>query len=407
LQNKKVNKYSLLAHIYFFFNSVLLPKGLLYTTILSPLFFFNVLKQKRKTYLLPFSCFLLVFDVIHLFYGVDVRSFIVSNALFIFTYFSVIAFYHFINNYQRLGKLFRQILVFNAVMVLIALPFFFVPKPYREYFWYINTLTQGLDDFPRLALFTYEASYYALLLIPILYYYVLKFFFNSIGHNKWLTLLMVLVPMLLSLSFGVLGITLITLLFMLLFFSRRLFRYKRPFVIFCVAAFAVLAGFIFLTIYFPGNALFVRIAHVVAGTDTSANGRTTDSFGLAWRIIGLKSILFGAGLGQIKVMAIEVIHTYYRYWGELGRYDIPNAMGETLAIFGVAGVIIRLLLEVWLFFKTKVYSNYYRLALFLFIFMYQFTGSFITNIVEYVIWIFAFSQVFKQFDISPKPNRHV
>jgi hypothetical protein len=74
-------------------------------------------------------------------------------------------------------------------------------------------------------------------------------------------------------------------------------------------------------------------------------------------------------------------------------------MGETLAIFGLAGVVLRLFLEFFLFFKTRVYSNYYRLALFIFVFIYQFTGSFITNIVEYVIWILAFSTVLNQFNI--------
>ncbi|MGZ5135232.1 MAG: hypothetical protein ACXWCG_08785, partial [Flavitalea sp.] len=51
------------------------------------------------------------------------------------------------------------------------------------------------------------------------------------------------------------------------------------------------------------------------------------------------------------------------------------------------------------FFKTKVWSNYYRLSLFLFIFIYQFTGSYLTNIAEYVIWILAFHPgLFTEFD---------
>jgi hypothetical protein len=96
-----------------------------------------------------------------------------------------------------------------------------------------------------------------------------------------------------------------------------------------------------------------------------------------------------------------LVRTYYSYWGHLQRYDIPNTMGETLAIFGLSGVFFRLALEIYLYYKTKVSQNYYRLALFIFIFIYQFTGSYITNIVEYTIWLLAFSNVFPQFDLKP------
>lgn len=64
--------------------------------------------------------------------------------------------------------------------------------------------------------------------------------------------------------------------------------------------------------------------------------------------------------------------------------------------------LLALVFEWYLFFKTAVYKNYYRLALFIFVFIYQFTGSYITNIVEYVIWILAFSNAFPQFNINAK-----
>ncbi|HET9430639.1 MAG TPA: hypothetical protein VFO70_05650, partial [Chitinophagaceae bacterium] len=80
-------------------------------------------------------------------------------------------------------------------------------------------------------------------------------------------------------------------------------------------------------------------------------------------------------------------------------------MAETLAIFGWVGFWIKLLVELALFYFTKVWTNYYRLLLFFFIFIYQFTGSFITNMAEYVIWILAFTNVFKQFDSRLKVNR--
>jgi len=215
-------------------------------------------------------------------------------------------------------------------------------------------------------------------------------------------LLIVTLPMFMSLSFGVIGATIITILIMCLVFSHKLFKYKKPFLIMMLSIVTLTITFIVLFYFFPENVFFARLENIVNGKDTSTNGRTKDSFTMAWRIAGMKNLLFGAGLGQIKIMATAVVGKYYNYWGVLPRYDIPNAIGETMAIFGIVGVIIRIGLEIWLFFKTKVFTNYYRLALFIFVFIYQFTGSFITNIVEYVIWIFAFSNVFEQFTIKKK-----
>lgn len=306
------------------------------------------------------------------------------------------------NHYEQLSRLFRETLLINAALAAIAIPFFFAPLFYQQWFWYINKLTVGFDKFPRLALFTYEASYYSLLLIPVWYYYILKFSFNQIHHHKWITLLLITVPMIMSLSFGVIGATFFTAMILCIVFLRRLLKYKRAFWTISFALLVLIAALCLLFYFMPDNALFARLENIVSGKDTSTNGRVKDSFTMAWRIAGLKSLLFGAGLGQIKIMAVEVVGRYYNYWGVLPRYDIPNAMGETLAIFGIAGVVLRLFLETWLFFKTRVFSNYYRLSLFIFVFIYQFTGSFITNIVEYVIWILAFSDVFPQFEIRKR-----
>jgi hypothetical protein len=368
--------------------------------LLSPYFYLNLIRQRKKTYALPFGLFLSAYAIIHLYAGVDITSFLISNALFILTYFFTISFYHFVNGYDNLGKIFRQLLIFNAVLTALAIPFFFLPKSYQEIFWYINKLTKGVTEFPRLALFTYEASYYSLLLVPVIFYYLLKFFFNQIQHNKWLMLALVTVPMLLSMSFGVIGAIILTWLILSLVHLKKLYKKKRAFYITAGLILSVsLTAFIFW-FYFPANPFVIRIGNILAGSDTSAKGRTTDSFTMAWRLANERSLYFGAGLGQIKILIIELVGKYYKYWGVFPRYDIPNAMGETLAIFGFTGIFIKLFLEVWLFFKTKVFSNYYRFSLFLFIFIYQFTGSFITNIIEYVIWALAFSSVFPFFNVT-------
>ena len=369
------------------------------TYVLSPFFFLNQLIKKRKTQALKFFSLLIFYDAIHFYLGVDLKSFTLSNGLFMLTYFCVVAFWHFINSYSHLGRLYKQILVLNFFLMLMAIPFLFTQPQYQQWFWWINHLTKGITDFPRLKLFTYEASYYALLMVPVFYYYVFKFIFGTVQHHKYVTALMVFMPMILSMSFGVVGATLFTSIILCLVHHKKLLRYKRAFVLSSLVLFVLLVTVFIFIFFFPQHPIVVRTFNILQGNDTSANGRIWESYTAAWRIAGMKSFFFGAGLGQIKIQIVEVVHQYFNYWGNFPRYDIPNTMGETLAIFGITGVCLRIYLEIYLFSKTKVMSNYYRLALFIFAFIYQFTGSFITNIAEYTIWILAFSKVFEQFDV--------
>jgi len=125
----------------------------------------------------------------------------------------------------------------------------------------------------------------------------------------------------------------------------------------------------------------------------------TDAFILANKLLEKKNEFWGIGIGQIKIIGEATIRNYYLYYTDF-RVAIPNAVAETMAIFGWVGVSLRFLIEISLFFYTRVWTNYYRLLLFLFIFIYQFTGSFVTNVAEYVIWILAFTRTFQQFDIK-------
>jgi len=115
----------------------------------------------------------------------------------------------------------------------------------------------------------------------------------------------------------------------------------------------------------------------------------------------LKSLFWGSGLGQTKLLGGELWKEVYHQAYAMNEIAIPNAVAETLAVFGIVGVLIRLGLEIHFFLRTRVYNNHYRLALFIFMFIYQFTGSFIFNIAEYAIWILAFNNVFEEFD-KPK-----
>ncbi len=403
MQGKGIKlRHSLLAGLYFFFNSVGLKGGLLYTNLLTPFFYFWLLFKKKQPVLYPFFFFLIPFDVIHLFLGVDLKTFLVSNLLFLSTYIFVATFSYFITHYD-IRPVMKQLLVFNFILTLLAIPLYFTP--WKELVWYVNNFTLSVKELSRLSLFTFESSYYALLFVPVAFYYLLKVFFRQNKTAAFVILLMVALPLLLSLSLGVLAAMLLTFISLfVLDYKKILYRENYFFTISGSVALCCVVLLV-LFIFYPDNPVFVRVANILQGNDSSARGRIADSFSVAWRVAGERSIWFGAGLGQVKILVYDIVKKYFNHWGEMEVYRIPNSVAETLAIFGITGIVLRFSLIFYLFFKTRVLSNYYRTALFIFIFIYQFTGSFITNIAEYVIWALAFSHVFPQYNLQvPEPK---
>jgi hypothetical protein len=204
---------------------------------------------------------------------------------------------------------------------------------------------------------------------------------------------------------GVISSIFAALSVMSIFLFRYLLRKKRVWWVGIVVSGSVLFSLLLLVVFFPGNALFLRIGNIVTGHDTSGSGRTSNAFLLGGRILRLKNIFFGIGPGQIKVIGANIIKGFYNYPIDYNVVTIPNATAETLVIFGYIGIVLRFSAEIFLFFYTRVWTNYYRLLLFSFIFLYQLTGSFITNLAEYVIWILAFTQGFYQFDVNRKNSK--
>jgi F0F1-type ATP synthase membrane subunit c/vacuolar-type H+-ATPase subunit K len=216
--------------------------------------------------------------------------------------------------------------------------------------------------------------------------------------NAGYVFFMVTFPLAISFSLGaILGTA---LSFGILFFSnlRSFLRKKKVLELIFATVLLVAAGIIILFILYPGNPLYLRIRNIFEGTDTSFKGRSFDSFHLALSVAREKSIYFGVGLGQLKLLGADIWNSFYNTVFNISQIAIPNAVAETFAIYGIAGLLIRFGLEWYLFIRTKTYNNYYRLGLFIYIFIYQFTGSYLFNIAEYVIWAFAFSGVFEEFD---------
>jgi hypothetical protein len=209
---------------------------------------------------------------------------------------------------------------------------------------------------------------------------------------------MLFLPYLLSFSIGVMAAVLIAILLTWLIWFDTLTR-KRRVLNTAIYSGGLVAGLAAtLLLFFRNNALFLRLGNILGGKDTSGNGRTLDAFVLADRILAKGNEYWGIGIGQVKIVGRNIIRDYYFYINDF-TVAIPNAVAETLTVYGWIGLSLRFLLISFLFFYTKVWANYYRLLLFLFLFIYQFTGSYITNLAEYVGWILAFTHVFPQFDV--------
>jgi len=393
-----LNKYFPFALIYFFLNSLGLPFGLTYTTLLAPFFYWWVVSTRKKDILLPFFVLLFPFVFIQMnFIGVDDRTYLISLLNLTAVYIFCQAFYTFLRNCHQPELIFKRILIINFILCLIALPFYFSPWSY--FFWINQTITEGITDFKRLRLFTYEASYYATLMVPLFFFFFLKLILNQNRTNAWLILLLIAVPYVLSFSIGVISAILVSLILVFIFYFGRLVKRKRVIHLAILCSAILIPAMVGIMLLFPDNIIMTRLQNIISGTDSSGKGRTFDAFYLAMKILALKSSAWGIGPGQIKVIGTEIIKEFYLYPVDYKTVAIPNATAETLTLFGYVGLFFRLGIELFLFFYTQVWKNYYRLLLFLFMFLYQFSGSFITNVAEYVIWILAFTNVFRQFDV--------
>jgi hypothetical protein len=395
----KINRYLPFAFIYFFLNTVGLPFGLTYTALLAPLFYVWILVTRKKEVLLPFLVALAPFIIVQLLYQDIVRKvYFISLLNLLLLYIFCQAVYTFLKVCKDPEKIFRQLLYINFIFCLAGIIFYFTP--FYEIFWYEKDLTLGVSIFRRLKLLTYEPSLYATMFTPIFCFYFLQYLFKQNIIRGWKLLTMLFLPFLLSLSYGVMGALIVSAILVYIIYFVRLAGKRRilNWTIFGGSFFVIIISFGWF--FFRNSPLVLRVSNIFSGQDLSGKGKTIDSFIIANKLIEDHKY-FGIGLGQIKIRAASFIQEYYLYIREFVP-TIPNAVAETWAIFGWTGMLLRIFIEIFLFFHTKVWTNYYRLWLFFFIFIYQFTGSFITNIAEYVIWILAFTNVFTQFDVKPK-----
>jgi hypothetical protein len=382
----------LFAIIIFFFNNLLFVDGLTVTLALTPIWLYLFVQwqvSNRQTLFWVLS-FVLLYAMVHILQGANIAYYIISTAILLSIAVFTTVFYKVINaSGINFDGVLRRILVLNFFLTFLALLLLFIPS-LKGFMWYIMSISKNIEPMPRLKMFTSEASHYSYLwALPAIYFFSRVLFFKV--RQPRLMLLMVSLPLLLSFSLGVLS-TLIASAFVMLFaFRQHIFRSERIRISLAFSVAAFLLIMLLLWWLYPQNPLFHRIVNVLHGDDTSAKGRTIDSFILANKIIGSKSYLFGIGPGQLKVFGRTTIIQYYHYSNMPSVIRIPNACAETITCFGYTGFAIRMMVQIFLFIRTQVYKDPFRLWLFFFVFLYQFTGSYITNVNEYMLWAIAFA----------------
>lgn len=384
----------LIALVYFFLNCAFLPQGLLITDILTPLFLWWLFKHNSLHYLIYFFVFTVPFILIHFYYNADPYYYYRSYVMFFTAVTFAVCFYVSLKEGLRLGYIFKKILIINFILFGLAL-LTFPSHEARKLFWYLIEFTPGVHHFPRLKLLTYEPSYYSLLFAPVALYFYLRLMLFHVRHAA-VIFVMVTLPLLFSMSFGIIACIMLTVGILICLKAGLFLRKKSVIRLFLTILIISLITALILLRKDPGNPLFFRLKNIFTGKDTSFRGRTYESVILTLKILKEKSLWFGAGLGQVKLIGIPVFKAYYGYLPPVVR--IPNTLSDTMATYGIVGLIIRLFITILLFFKVKVWKNYYQLAVFIFIFVYQFTGSFMTNIVEYAAWVLAFTPAFREFD---------
>ena len=386
------------AVIYFFGNNLLLPEGLLYTAILSPVLLYYIYREGDFKDLLKWSLLLLIPIPFQLVSGVDLKSYIISTTLLLSAWIFLFASIRAVKNYSNnLETIFRAVLIINSVLLLIAL--FALPfQPLRDILWDSIPISANVPGFPRLKLLAYEPSHYALLLSPVFFYYLLRMITGKMKH-PFLMIIAIGLPILLSLSFGVIGAMVLAFFIVSIIYAKKL-----PTIFWSYFFYSLLfATTIIVIIWFiwPENPIFLRISNIIAGSDTSGKGRVFTSFMFAFDLIKTNNLVMGIGPGQVKILAHDLIINYYKYTGDYAVIvRIPNSMGETLAIYGFYGFLLKLFFEIYFFIRLKIYENLYSMILFLFIFIYQFTGSFLINVAEIGIWVILFNARFHRFDLD-------
>ena len=380
----------------FFFNRLMLPSNLQMSILLFPFFGYFLLQVKQFHNTLKIISLILLFGLFSISKNMVFVDYIKSSMVMACIVIFFHSFYVKMKGMSSLDRVIKVLTLINLFLVLLALISLFIPF-LKPHFWYLIPFTSGYEAIPRLKLFELEASHYSLGLLPLFMYYFWRVL-NKINWRDILLLFSLGLSLILSFSLGVLGVLTISIVIVLLgnFFNFVVKKNSRR-ILFSIVL-LLLFALIVLYIKFPENPLFFRINNVFNGEDTSGRGRTYEAFDIALvTLMEQSKQWFGIGLGQFKYFGREALINYYNYPMEPGVIRLPNCMAETLVSYGYLGLGLKILLQCFLFVRFKVYQNVYRLSVFMSIFIYQFTGSFLFNTTEYILWVLCIVPTFSSF----------
>lgn len=386
-----------LVVLIFFFNRLFLPFNIQWSILLLPFFLYYIFTKNRLHHTLKMLLFLLGFGLLSIGQSMHWSDYILSTgvmaAMVVFTH----SFYIKSLEVKSFDEVFKKVTIINLILTLMACIALLLPW-LKPYFWYLIPFTTGYEAIPRLKLFELEASHYSLALLPLFLYYfwlVLKKF-----ERRYILLLTCLsFSLLMSFSLGVLGVAFLSIFLVLFFYFYQFIRKDSSRKLLTGAFFTLIILFVVAWILFPENPLFFRIANVFDGEDTSGRGRTYEAFIIGWKVLVAEGkTWFGIGLGQFKYLGEQILNDFYQYSVKTTVIRLPNCMAETMVAYGLVGLVLKIAIQLYLFFKTKVHANVFRVSLFLALFIYQFTGSFLFNSMEYILWVLIFIPRFSQFD---------
>jgi hypothetical protein len=376
---------------YIFLNHAGLPNGLFYSTLVSPFLYVWLYLQGRRWLTATFLLILAPFIMAHLVLGIASPTYYLRSMLLLWTaYITTYALGWALLRCRNIERLFDEIIVLHFVAGILAIAC--LHTPLQNLFWMdtSNTLADS-SHLLRFSLLNSEPGVCAALMLPLVIYAAIRLIRDS-KKRSFLYLMMIAFPLLLTQSFGGLGISVGAISVTLVTTYRQ--RLMRPRTLIIVACLALAAGALFVV----HNPISQRVLQVVTGNDSSTQSRTTLAFVVAYLVASSKSLLWGVGLGQAKLVDL----VSYGFENSI----IPNAVAATFAELGIVGVLVRLTVELYLFFRTRVYRNPFRLAMFVASFFSQLTGGNLMNVQNYLLWCFAFLPFFPEMDqrVDSKPE---
>ena len=375
------HRYLPIAALYFFFNAAGLPTGLFYTTIFAPFLYVWLYLRGHRWVTAKFLFILSPFIIAHLILGIASIVYYLRSLLLLWSvYIAVVTFCWALTKTGTVQRLFDQLILLNFAACVLAI--LVLPTPMRLVLWHDDAATiVGASHLLRLNLLSTEPSAYALLMLPLLIYGSLRLF-NRVNLNNCVRFSMIGFPFLLCQSFGGISMAIAALGVSLVTANRRVIK-RAPTLI-------TLMCFVIAIILIVGthNPISERVFQVASGGDSSSRSRTIFSFVAAYAVASSKSLVWGAGLGQGKLVDFSALGIGF------GVNVIPNAVAGTFAELGFIGVLVKLVAEGYLFYRTKPYRSTFRLAMFTVAFITQLTGSYLTDVQEYILWFLAFYPVF-------------